>query len=173
MKTKKKVKPKPRASAVGTSRQLLRHTLATLAYRGGKALRATPRGFEEFRAGETTRTPGQILAHIGDLLDWALSQASGKETWHNAKPLPWEQGVQRFHDALQAFDEFLASKKPMKHSAEKLFQGAIADALTHVGQISLLRRLAGAPVRGENYNRAEIVAGRVGAAQSAPRMEFD
>jgi hypothetical protein len=174
-KTKARPKSKPRrvAAASGTDREFLRHTLATLAYRGGKAIRATPPNFGEFRAGETTRTPAQILAHIGDLLDWALTQASGKETWRNAKPQTWEQDVQRFHAALQAFDEFLASKKPLKHSAEKIFQGAIADALTHVGQISLLRRLAGAPVRGENYNRADIVAGRVGAAQSAPRMEFN
>ncbi len=185
-KPKSKSKPKPRpapkpklksstaATANQTSaRQFLRHTLATLAYRGGKAIRATPENFSEFRAGETTRTPGQILAHIGDLLDWALSQAAGQEKWHNAKPQSWDEGVHRFHTALQAFDDYLASKKPLKHAAEKIFQGAIADALTHVGQISLLRRLAGAPVRGENYNRADIAAGRVGPAQSAPRMEFD
>jgi hypothetical protein len=171
--TKPKAKSKPRSASAASSREFLRHTLATLAYRGGKAIRATPPNFGEFRAGETTRTPAQILAHIGDLLDWALTQASGKETWRNAKPQTWEQDVQRFHVGLQALDDFLASKKPLKHSAEKIFQGAIADALTHVGQISLMRRLAGAPVRGENYNRADIVAGRVGAAQSAPRMEFD
>lgn len=174
-KTKSKPATKTRNSAASAalSRQFLRHTLATLAYRGGKATRSTPPNFADFRAGETTRTPGQILAHIGDLLDWALSQASGKEKWRNAKPLPWDEAVQRFHAALQALDEFLASQQPLKHPVEGLFQGAIADAFTHVGQISLLRRLAGAPVRGENYNRAEIVAGRVGAAQATPRMEFD
>ncbi len=154
-------------------REMLRHTLATLAYRGCKAVRAAPAGFAEFRASETTRTPGQILAHLGDLLDWVLSQAKGKEEWREGAPLPWDQGMPRFFAALEAFDEYLASDLPMARPCEKIFQGGIADALTHVGQIAMLRRMAGAPVRGENYSRAEITAGRVGAEQAAPVREFD
>jgi hypothetical protein len=152
---------------------LLRHTLATLAYRGGKALRGAPAGFAEFRAGETTRTPAQILAHIGDLLDWALSLAEGKEAWHNSPSLNWEQGTGRFFAALEAFDKRLSSDVPLACSVEGLFQGPIADSLTHVGQIAMLRRLAGCPVRGENYLRAEIAAGRVGPEQAKPKFEFD
>jgi len=151
---------------------LLRHTLATLAYRGGKALRGAPAEFAEFRLGEPPRTPGQILAHIGDLLDWALSMVEGKETWHNSPPLTWEQGTARFHAALEAFDRRLAAGLPAACPAEKLFQGPIADALTHVGQIAMLRRLAGCPISGENYFVAEIAAGRVGARQAAAVNEF-
>ena len=160
-------------SAFEPARQLLRHTLATLAYRGGKVLRSAPAGFSDFRAFETTRTPGQILAHIGDLLDWGLSIARGKQEWHNSSPQSWEQDSQRFFAALAAFDAYLASAEPLDAPAEKLFQGPVADALTHVGQIAVLRRMAGAPVRAENYFRAEIVAGRVGPDQAAPRREFD
>lgn len=155
------------------SRDLLRHAVATLAYRGGKALRGAPVGFAEFRVADTTRTPSQILAHIGDLLDWALSVAKGAEQWHNSRPLPWDKGAERFFAALQAFDAYLASDAPLAAPAEKLFQAPIADALTHIGQISMLRRLAGAPVRGENYSRADIVVGRIGPAQTAPEHEFD
>jgi hypothetical protein len=151
---------------------LLRHTLATLAYRGGKALRGAPAGFAEFRLGEPPRTPGQILAHIGDLLDWALSMAEGQEAWHNSPPLAWEQGAARFFTALEAFDRRLASEEPPACPVEKLFQGPIADALTHVGQIAMLRRLAGCPMHGENYFLADIAAGRVGARQAAPVAEF-
>lgn len=154
-------------------RQLLRHAVATLAYRGGKALRGAPEEFAVFHIGEKTRTPGQILAHLGDLLDWALSIARGKEEWQNSAPLPWSKGTDRFFEALQALDDFLASKEALAVPPEKIFQGAIADSLTHVGQIALLRRLAGAPIRGENYSRADIVAGRVGPKQAAPRREFD
>ncbi len=150
-----------------------RHTVATLAYRGGKVLRGAPEGFAEFKAGATSRTPGQVLAHIGDLLDWALSQARGKQEWHNSEPLPWEKGAERFFAGLQAFDAYLASGLPLETPPEKLFQGAVADALTHVGQLAFLRRMAGAPIRGENYSRAEIIAGRVGPEQAAPRREFD
>jgi hypothetical protein len=156
-----------------TSRQLLRHTLATLAYRGGKAVRGAPAGFAEFRACETTRTPGQILAHIGDLFDWALSMARGKPEWHDSPSLPWEQGTQRFFAALKAFDDYLASGSLLQTPADKLFQGPIADALTHIGQISMLRRLAGEPVRAENYCQAEIAIGRVGSEQTPPRREFN
>jgi hypothetical protein len=153
--------------------QLLRHTVATLAYRGGKAVRGAPESFHRFQAAPGTRTPGEILAHIGDLLDWAVALADGKHVWHDSQPLPWEQEAERFHRVLDAFDMRLASGQPLGFSAEKLFQGPIADALTHVGQIAMLRRLAGAPIRGENYFRAAIEAGRVGQAQAAAVQEFD
>ncbi|MGH7496999.1 MAG: hypothetical protein ACREOO_32010 [bacterium] len=154
-------------------RELLRHTVATLAYRGGKTLRDAPQDFAAFRIGEATRTPAQILAHIGDLLDWAFSLAEGEQKWHDSKPLPWEQEIARFFAGLKRLDDFLASTAPMARTCEKIFQGPIADALTHVGQIAMLRRLAGSPVRGENYHKAEIEAGRVGPEQSEKRAEFD
>jgi hypothetical protein len=152
---------------------LLRHAVATLAYRGGKVLRGAPAEFAEFRAGETTRTPAQILAHIGDLLDWALSLADGAQTWHNSPPLTWEEGTARFFAALGAFDQRLASETPPAGSAQELFQGPIADAFGHFGQIAMLRRLAGYPVRAENYLIAEIVIGRVGPEQANPKFEFE
>jgi hypothetical protein len=152
---------------------MLRHTLATAAYRGGKALRGAPAEFSGFRSGETTRTPGQILAHLCDLFDWALELADGKQGWHDSEPQPWEQDVVRFFAAVEALDRRLATGAPLGFPAEKLFQGPVADALTHVGQINILRRMAGAPVRGENYFRAEIAAGRVGADQAAPVREFE
>jgi hypothetical protein len=159
--------------AADSARQLLRHSVATLAYRGSKAFRGAPDDFATFRVGDKSRTPGQILAHIGDLLDWALSLAKGKQQWHDSEPLPWGQGVDRFFAALTALEACLASDAPLGGPAEKIFQGPIADALTHVGQICMLRRLAGYPVRGENYLAASIVAGRVGAEQAPPKYEFD
>jgi len=144
-----------------SQRQFLRHTVATLRYRGSKALRGAPDGFSDFRAAEGSRTAGEILAHIGDLFDWAGRLAKeGKHEWHDSAPLPWEQATQRFFTGLAEFDAHLASSLPLQAPAERLFQGPIADALTHVGQISMLRRLAGAPVPGENYFRAEIGAQR-------------
>jgi hypothetical protein len=154
------------------ARQLLRHTLATLAYRGGKAVRGAPDSFADFHASPETRTPGQILAHIGDLLDWALSAARGPQQWHVSAALPWPEEVRRFFAALEAFDAYLASEGPLQAPAEKLFQAPIADALTHIGQIAILRRLAGAPIRGENYYVAKIAVGSVGADQPAPVVEF-
>jgi len=156
-----------------SKRELLRHTVATLAYRGGKAIADAPEGFNSFRTAEGTRTPEQILAHIGDLLDWALSIASGKQRWHDSKPLTWDDEVARFFSGLDAFDSYLASDNALHASEEKLFQGPIADAFTHVGQIAMLRRMATAPVRGENYYKAEIEVGRVGPEQSAHRTEFE
>jgi len=153
-------------------RELLRHALATVAYRTSKVVRNAPAGFADFHAGEGVRTPAQMLAHIGDLFDWALSIAKGKQAWRDSKPLPWEKEVERFFAALKSFDDFLASNGPLEAPLEKLFQGPIADALTHVGQLAILRRLARAPVKGESYYAAEIVAGRVGTEQSAPKKEF-
>ena len=160
-------------SAKDPARQLLRHTIATLAYRAAKALRGAPNTFAEFRASTQTRAPGEILAHMGDLMDWATSIASGKQQWRDSAPLAWDLEVGRFFAALDAFESFLASDEPLHEPVEKLFQGPIADALTHVGQIAMLRRLAGVPVRGENYFVARIETGRVGADQPAPVREFD
>jgi hypothetical protein len=154
------------------ARQLLRHTLATLAYRGGKAVRGAPDSFADFHASPETRTPGQILAHIGDLLDWALSTARGQQQWRASAQLPWPEEVGRFFAALEAFDAYLASDSPLQAPAEKLLQAPIADALTHVGQIAMLRRIAGVPIRAENYYVAKIAAGSVGADQPAPVYEF-
>lgn len=158
------------AAEDAATRAFLRHTLATLAYRGGKAVRDAPDSFAGFTA--AGRMPVQILAHIGDLLDWSLSISRGAQKWNDSKPLPWAQEVDRFHRGLEAFDQYLASGAPLHVSAAQLFQGPIADALTHVGQIAMLRRLAGCAMKGENYFVAEIVAGRVGAEQAAPRKEF-
>jgi hypothetical protein len=154
------------------SRILLRHTVAVVAYRGGKAVRGAPSSFADFRVGERTRTPAQILAHVGDLFDWALSIAQGQQTWHDSTPLAWDAEVARFFTTLEKFDAYLASDQPLGAPAERLFQGPVADALTHVGQINLLRRLADSPIRGENYFVAQIETGRVGADQKAPRREF-
>ncbi len=155
------------------ARALLRHTLATLAYRGGKAIRNAPASFANYGSPDTSRTSAKILAHIGDLMDWALSMAEGQQKWHDSTPLVWEKECERFFAALKKFDDFLASDKTLQVSAEKLFQGPVADALTHVGQIAMLRRMAGAPIKGENYFVAEMTVGRVGRDQAAPKKEFD
>ena len=154
-------------------RELLRHTLATLAYRGGKAVRGVSEKFASFRVGDQSRTPAQILAHVGDLLDWALSLARGAQAWRDSAPSPWNRETTRFFEGLERLDQYLASDAALKASPEKLFQGPIADALTHVGQIAMLRRLAGSAMKGENYYKADIVAGRVGSEQSPAVMEFD
>ncbi len=156
--------------AADAKRELFRHTVATLAYRGAKAVGHAPSEFAIFRG--AGRTPAQILSHICDLLDWALSMAEGEERWNESETREWDKEVGRFFSALKAFDNYLASGKPLGASEEKLFQGPIADALTHVGQIAMLRRLAGAPMKGENYFAADITIGRVGEQQAAPVQEF-
>jgi hypothetical protein len=153
-------------------RAFLRHTLATVAYRGGKALRNVPDSFAAFSACEGARTPAQLVAHLGDLYEWALSIVAGKQVWRDSQPLAWEKEVARFFASLKNFDDYLASDSPVHEIPEKLFQGPIADSLTHIGQIAILRRIANCPVKGENYHKAEIVAGRVGAEQAVPRREF-
>lgn len=99
--------------------------------------------------------------------------AEGRPAWSESKPLPWADEVARFHAGLAKLDAFLASDAPLATPPEKLFQGPIADALAHVGQLALLRRLGGAPVRGENYFKADIAVGRVGPEQVLPKREFD
>jgi hypothetical protein len=156
---------------MNSDRELFRHTLATLAYRAARALEDAPETFATFD--EAGRQPTQILAHMGDLFDWALSMAEGKQRWHNSQPLPWPEEQRRFFAALQAIDAYLTSGERIHAPLERLFQGPVADALTHVGQLAMLRRLAGCPIRGENYYVAEISVGRLGASQAAPVKPFE
>ena len=124
---------------------LLRHAVATLAYRGGKAVRNAPPEFATYRASDTSRTPLEILAHVNDLLDWMDGFLSGEHKWTLSAPGAWTDEVTRFHSALARVDQRLASPLNADVSLERLFQGPVADALTHVGQLTLLRRMAGAP----------------------------
>ena len=110
---------------------------------------------------------------MGDLFDWALTMADGKAVWHDATPLPWDAEVARFFAALERFDARLADGRPLANPSSKIFAGPIADALTHTGQINFLRRMSGAPVKGESYFRADIETGRVGQDQAPPKVEFD
>jgi hypothetical protein len=151
-------------------RELLRHALATLAYRAARALEGAPDHFAGFDG--AGRMPVQILSHMGDLLDWSLSAAMGQERWRPSQPLAWADERQRFFSSLQAFDSFLASDGTLHAPVERLLQGPVADALTHVGQLAMLRRLSGSPTRGESFFVAAIVAGQVGAEQPAPVQPF-
>jgi hypothetical protein len=166
------------STAGSGGREFLRHTVATLAYRSRKILTDAPSDFSSFRACDTardaqgTRSAGEILAHVCDLFDWGTALARGEHTWRDTKPQAWTADVARFFDTLARFDAAVAADAPLGNTPERLFQGPVADALTHIGQLALLRRLAGAAVRGENYFKAEIAAGRVGVEQAAPRVEF-
>jgi hypothetical protein len=151
-------------------RAFLRHAVATLAYRAARAVEGSPEEFGAFAG--AGRTPGQILAHMSDLIDWALSLARGEERWHDSTPLAWAEEQKRFFASLGAFDAYLAQPEPLHASTRKLFQGPVADGLSHAGQIAMLRRLAGCKIGAENFFEAEICAGQVGAAQPEPVQKF-
>jgi hypothetical protein len=147
--------------ALDPKREVLRHMVATVAYRGGLAVTDAPPGFASFRAHETTRTAGEILAHIGDLFEGSLHLVKGDLIHLASAPLPWRQEVTRFFSALKEFDLYLASEARLACPEEKLVQGPIGDALTHVGQIVMLRRMAGSPIRSAGYFSAGIIAGEI------------
>jgi len=151
-------------------RELLRHALATLAYRATRALEGAPASFAAFN--DAGRQPVQILAHMSDLFDWAVSMAQGKGRWLDSVPLSWSDEQKRFYAALHTFDALLALSQPLHAPIERLLQGPVADALTHVGQLAMLRRLSGSPISGENFYVAEIAIGQVGATQPAPLRIF-
>jgi len=164
-------------SAIATARTLLRHLVATLAYRAAKVLRDAPAGFGAMDFGAATRKPVLIVAHLADLMSWAGGLAEGESSWRAEGSDDWDTEVKRFFEKVARLDRALASNAslhgPAENQVEKLIQGPLADALTHVGQLALLRGMAGAPIRPESYARAEIVVGRVGMEQAAARAEFE
>ena len=160
---------------MSTPHEYLRHTLATIAYRASKAVRGAPADFAAFRATGGSRSPAEILAHMGDLMDWGLTMSRGQAVWNDSRPLAWDDEVERFFSSVTSWDEFLATGAPLATPWEKVFQGSLADALTHVGQIAMLRRVAGAPIRGESYNLAPIRIGQTALEQppATAGSEFD
>ncbi len=159
------------SSSPDSGRELLRHAVATVAYRGGKTLRNAPADFSTFSCGSGCLSAGAILAHLSDLFDWALSMANGNPAWRDAEPQSWDEDVQRFYRSLAAFDARLAADAPLQAPIDRLLQGPVADALTHVGQLAMMRRLDGLPISSENYFIADVVAGRVGPDQTAPKRK--
>ncbi len=133
--------------------------VATVVFRGRIAIADAPPDFPEFRLAPETRSPAEILAHIGDLLVGTRILLQGDFVELGSAPLMWNDECQRFVAAAKELDTFLASDIPLAHPVEKFVQGPIGDALTHIGQIVLLRRLAGSPIRPEPYFTAEIVPG--------------
>jgi GNAT superfamily N-acetyltransferase len=147
--------PWENANTADERRALLRHAVAVVAFRANHALANVPGDFAQFRAGDRTRTPIEIVVHLCDLYDWALWMAKSHSVWNNTEPTTWEADVARFFAALAAFDEFLASGATLIWSAERVLAGPIADSLTHIGQIALLRGVSGSPVKGMNYAKAD------------------
>jgi hypothetical protein len=156
-----------------TARLVVRQLTATLAYRAAKVLRDAPPGFGSASFGTTTRRPVQIVAHLADLMAWGVTIAQGPIVWKAEGSDDWNTEVNRFFTGLEALDRELATEGPFAGSLDKLIAGPLADALTHVGQLAMLRGMSGAPVRPESYARAEIVAGRVGLEQAPARQEFN
>jgi len=161
------------AGETSSACRMIRHTLATLAYRASKTVRGAPSNFDTFHASPTTRTPGEIVAHMGDLMEWALTIAQYRTEWHVSAVQSWSDDVTRLFAAISALDDCLANGATFDTGMlGQLFQGPIADALTHTGQLALLRRLANAPIRAENYQRALIEVGQTGLQQPLPQREF-
>jgi hypothetical protein len=148
-------------TTIDLKRELFRHLVATLAFRAKVSVSNARADFATFKINETIRTPGEILAHLGDLLEGALVLMRGEFVVMNSAPLPWEDDVKRFFSAVKAFDSYLASDAPLAQPIEKITQGPIADALTHVGQIIMLRRAAGDPVKAESYFTTDIIPGKM------------
>lgn len=155
--------------------EFLRHMLAALAYRAAKTMRGAPKTFSHFKPAPTTRTPSEIVAQMGDLLDWSLTLIRGQGKWVASEPRDWESEKSQFFAGLKRFDDALASGEPIKIEMKRLFQGPVVDAFTHTGQLAMLRRMNGNAIKAESYARADIVAGRVGFEPplAEPKYESD
>lgn len=151
-------------------RELLRHFLAALAYRTQKALRDAPPDFGDFTPPSQVRTPAELVRHMTSVLGYARTYFIGGQ--YRPEPLPTlQREVTRFHEMLEDLSRHLADGTPLLQGVteERLLQGPFADAMTHAGQLAMLRRFAGSPVPPENFIVAEIDNSRLGVDQSQPR----
>lgn len=149
-------------------RALLKHFLAAIAYRTQKALRGAPESFAEFRAGANVRTPQELVRHMTGVLGYARTFLLGG-VWR-PEPLPTlAEEIARFHQTLEDLGRLFEEGVPLRGVSEaQMLQGPLADAMTHAGQLAMLRRLAGSPVPPENFIRAAIHASNLGGDQPLP-----
>jgi hypothetical protein len=157
-----------------SKRQIVRHFLAALAYRTEKALRDAPESFPDFRAMDNVRTPHELLWHMTGVLGYARTFFVGG-VWQPER-ISFSDEVRRFHELLQDLDQHLEAKTALNGiSLEQLLQGPLSDAMTHAGQLAMLRRFAGSPVPSENFVFADIRTGNLGTEQSlsvAPDLDW-
>lgn len=150
--------------------QLVRHFLAAIAYRFQKAVRGAPSDFADFSCGNQMRTPVEIVRHMTSVLGYARSFAIGGEYPVKPTPLPtWDHEVARFHEMLESLSPHIGEDGSLGTlTAEQMLQGPLADVMTHVGQLAMLRRLAGDPVPPENFIYADVSRERLGPDQPRP-----
>jgi len=153
---------------VSEKREVLRHFLAALAYRTQKALRGAPDGFAEFRAGNDIRTPHELICHMRSVLGYARTFFVGG-VYDRPKPGDFADDISLFHEMLADLRSHLESDTPLTGTTEeKLLQGPFSDAMTHAGQLAMLRRLFGDPVPPENFIVAAIDPQNVTSDQPEP-----
>src|SRR5882724_10123181 len=149
-------------------RRLLKHFLAAIAYRTQKALRGAPDSFADFNVGANVRTPHELVWHMTGVLGYARTFFHGG-TWQPKRMASLAEEIARIHHVLEDLGATLENETPAREiSMEQLLQGPLADAMTHAGQLAMLRRLAGSPVPPENFIRAAIDSGNLGAKQAMP-----
>ena len=150
---------------------MLRRSLVALAYRFAKVIDGAPERFPAFEPGFKVRSPHEVVRHINGVLNYALNivRSGDPDKRERLVTLAWEQEVARAHAILAALDDELSTGEPDSEMLQRLLQGPISDAMTHVGQLAMLRRLAGSPISGENFFRADLALGRLGPDQPPPR----
>jgi hypothetical protein len=155
--------------SMNDKRSLLKHFLAALAYRTQKALRGAPTGFGNFKAGHDVRTPSELVRHMTSVLGYARTYFIGGQYRPDELPTLAEE-IERFHKMLQklgrhleAGDEFLSDI-----TEERMLQGPFADAMTHAGQLAMLRRMYGDPIPPENFIVANVSAENLTPDQPDP-----
>jgi len=138
----------------------LRHTLSTIAYRFKKSVKNVNVEFGNFTAGKGSRTPNEIINHMYHVLSAARSYIL-EEQFEKEMPekLNLKLEIDRFNLELRNIDNVLAEKELGINYSKRLLQGPFSDILTHIGQISMLRRLSNDPIEGEDFSSATIQKG--------------
>ena len=151
------------------SRRLLQHFLAALAYRTQKAVRGAPASYAEFSAYTHSRTPHELVWHMTGVIGYARTFLHGGE-WAPPRLDTFADELQRFHDTLEQLGaDFANPALAAAITDEQFLHGPLADAMTHVGQLAMLRRMVGSPVPSENFIMADVRADNLGADQPEPR----
>jgi len=140
--------------------EFLRHALSTIAYRFQKAVSNSETEFGYFSAGNGSRTPNEIIYHMYHVLyTTRIFILEEKDNTEQSEKLDLKSEIDRLNAEINNLDNVLAEKPLDINYAKRLLQGPLSDLLTHIGQISMLSRLNGNPIVGEDFSTASIKTG--------------
>ncbi len=133
----------------------IQHFLKVLSYRFEKAIHNAAESYPKHASGHGIRTPLELLGHMNGVLEFAISSLKNQPR-RNIPEQSWQEQITLYYEKLKELNQLMQENSFDTDTLERILQGPLADAMTHIGQLAMMRRLANSAIAGENYFAADM-----------------